>query len=126
MSDVRSTFDDRFRHGAKRAVSGRMPPSLLVPRKGNSDCRCVQGGASLAELLVSLVIGLVAVVAILQTFAAAEARKRNTTATAEAQQTGLVTLFTLASEIADAGAGLVSAAGELGTCPDTGDIRTTQ
>jgi type IV pilus assembly protein PilW len=84
-----------------------------------------QRGASLIELMVGILIGLIATVAILRTFAVAEVLKRNATGVAEAQQTGLLAQFTLASEIANAGSGVAAAAPELGTCPDTGDIRTS-
>jgi type IV pilus assembly protein PilW len=82
-------------------------------------------GVSLIELMVGILVGLVATVAILRTFAVAEALKRNATGVAEAQQAGLLAQFTLASEIANAGSGVAAAAPELGTCPDTGDIRTS-
>lgn len=85
-----------------------------------------QQGLTLTELLVALLVGLVATVVILQTFALAEGRKRMTTGLAEAQQTGTIALFTLAREIANAGQAMAAAANELDTCPDTGDVRTTQ
>ncbi len=85
----------------------------------------MQRGASLIELMVGILVGLVATVAILRTFAVAEALKRNATGVAEVQQAGLLAQFTLASEIANAGSGLAAAAAELGTCPDTSDIRTS-
>jgi type IV pilus assembly protein PilW len=85
-----------------------------------------QRGTSLVELMVGLLVGLVVAVAVLQTFAIAEGRKRNTTGIADVQQTGLLALFTVATEIANAGNGLAAAATELATCPDTGDIRTSQ
>ena len=85
-----------------------------------------QHGTSLTELMVGLLVGLVAAIAILQTFAVAEGRKRSTTGVAEAQQTGLLAMFTVGTEIASAGNGLAAAARELGTCPDTGDIRSSQ
>src|SRR4051812_26252840 len=94
---------------------GATPPCL-----SKAAAPITQHGTSLIELLVGLLIGVVAAVAILQTFAAAESRKRNTTAMAEAQQTGRVAMFTLASELANAGNGISAATAELGTCPDTG------
>ena len=82
-------------------------------------------GSSLAELLVGLLLGLVAAVVILKVFADAEGIKRNTVGAAEAQQSGAMVTHALASELANAGNGLAAAANELGTCPDTGDIRTS-
>ncbi len=54
-----------------------------------------------------------------------KAWKRNATGLADAQQTGALSTFTLAIELANAGNGLAAAARELATCPDTGDIGTT-
>ena len=82
-------------------------------------------GASLTELLVGLLIGLVAVIVILGVFAGAEGVRRNTAGAAEAQQTGTMMMHMLATELGNAGNGLAAAASELGTCPDTGDIRTS-
>jgi type IV pilus assembly protein PilW len=85
----------------------------------------LQRGTSLAELMVGALVALIAVLAILRTFSAAEGMKRNATGVGDAQQVGLLALSTVSSEIASAGSGIASAAAELGTCPDTGDIRTT-
>ena len=82
-------------------------------------------GMSLTELLVGLLIGLLATIVILKVFAGAEGVKRNTVGAAEAQQSGMMTTHVLATELANAGNGLAAAAGELGTCADTGDIRTS-
>ena len=84
-----------------------------------------QRGASLAELLVGLLIGLLAAVTMLAVFADSEARRRNTTGVADAQQTGLLALGALGVDLANAGNGLAAAARELAACPDTGDIATS-
>ena len=82
-------------------------------------------GASLAGMLVGLAIGLVAVTVMLGAFAGAEGVKRSTTGAAEAQQTGTLLTHVLGAELGNAGNGIAAAAGELGTCPDTGDMRTS-
>jgi len=82
-------------------------------------------GMTLTEVLVGLLIGLVAVIVILKVFAGAEGLKRNTAGAAEAQQSGTMMTHVLGSELANAGNGLAAAVNELGTCPDTGDIRTS-
>lgn len=84
-----------------------------------------QRGTGLIEMLIGLLIGLVAVVVMLNMFAAAEGLKRNTVGIAEARQVGTLSMFTLSVELANAGNGLAAAANELDTCPDTGDIRTS-
>jgi type IV pilus assembly protein PilW len=82
-------------------------------------------GHSLVEVLVGALIGLLTVLVIYQVFAVAEGFKRNTTGAADAQQNGLFSLYTLGIEVANAGNGLATAATELDSCPDTGDIRTS-
>jgi len=84
-----------------------------------------QRGASLPELLVGALVGLVVTVVMLDVLANAEGFKRNATGLAEAQQTGTLSTFTLGAELANAGNGLAAAARELATCPDTRDIGTS-
>ncbi len=84
-----------------------------------------QGGFSLVEIMVGVVIGLIAVLVIYQAFAASEGIKRNTTSMGDAQQNGLISSFALGIELGNAGNGIASARAELGTCPDTGDIVTS-
>jgi type IV pilus assembly protein PilW len=87
--------------------------------------RKAQRGTGLAELLVGLALGLVAAVVILRAYAGAEGIKRNTVAATDAQQGGAFLMHVLADALANAGNGYATAASELSTCPDTGDIRTT-
>lgn len=84
-----------------------------------------QRGASLAEFLVGVLLGLVVTVVMLEVFASAEGFKRNAAGVAEAQQTGALITHTLGIELANAGNGLAAAARELATCPDTGDIASS-
>jgi type IV pilus assembly protein PilW len=82
-------------------------------------------GATLVTLAVGLLIGLAVATVVLDVFATYEARKRNASGIAEAHQTGALALATLATEVANAGLGIASAATALGSCPDTGSIDTT-
>ena len=66
-----------------------------------------QKGFSLVEILVGLVIGLVAMLAIFQTLALFEAQRRTTGAGADMQQSGLSALYNLEQDIRLGGFGLV-------------------
>jgi type IV pilus assembly protein PilW len=85
-----------------------------------------ESGFTLVEILVGVVIALIAVLVIFQVFAVSEGIKRNTTGIGDAQQTGLFASFALGQEIINAGSGVATAIQELNSCPDTGDIATTQ
>ena len=73
-------------------------------------------GASIIEIMVGVLIGLVAVLVIYQIFTVAEGLKRNTTGAADAQQNGLLSTFTLALELNSAGNGISPAADRLVRC----------
>ena len=83
-----------------------------------------QRGFSIVEVMVGVVIALIAVLVIYQVFATSEQLKRNTTGASEAQQTGLISTFMLSIEIGNAGNAIATAAQELATCPNTGDMAT--
>lgn len=87
--------------------------------------RGVQRGFGLVELMVGLVIGLIAVLVIYQVFTVAEGFRRNTTATGEAQMNGLFSTFVLGLELGNGGAAMATAAPDLASCADTGNIATT-
>lgn len=72
----------------------------------NSKIYRNQAGFSLVELMVGLVIGLLATLAIMQMFATFEGQKRTTTGTADAQTNGSIALFTMQRDIQMAGFGL--------------------
>ncbi len=97
---------------------------LQPPAKTLAPAR-LQRGMGLIEIMVSVVIGLLAVLVIYQVFAVSEGFKRNTTGASDAQQNGLFSMFTLGIEIANAGNSISLAATELSTCPNTGDPATT-
>jgi type IV pilus assembly protein PilW len=82
-------------------------------------------GASLIEIMVGVVIGLIAVLVIYQIFTVAEGLKRNTTGAADAQQNGLLSTFTLALELNSAGNGISPAALRMIRCP-TDTIEATR
>lgn len=65
-----------------------------------------QAGFSLVELMVGLVIGLLATLAIMQVFSAFEGQKRTTSGTADAQTSGSIALYTLQRDLQLAGFGL--------------------
>lgn len=65
-----------------------------------------QGGFSLIELMVGLVIGLLVTLVIMQMFAAFEGQKRTTTGTSDAQTSGSVALYNLQRDVQLAGFGL--------------------
>ncbi|HEV8259053.1 MAG TPA: PilW family protein [Casimicrobiaceae bacterium] len=82
-------------------------------------------GFGLIEIMVGVVIGLIAVLVIFQVYAVAEGFKRNTTAAGEAQQNGLFSTFMLGLELGNGGAAMATAAKDLASCVDTGNIATT-
>lgn len=66
-------------------------------------------GMSMPEILAAVLIGLIGMVVIMQVYATSEERKRTTTGTSDAQISGNIAMFTLASAIRSAGFGMVSA-----------------
>lgn len=71
--------------------------------------RLRQSGISLVEIMVALVIGLVATLAVMQVFSAFEGQKRTTSGNADAQTNGTVALFAISRNIQRAGFGLFPA-----------------
>ena len=82
-------------------------------------------GTSLIDVLVGLVVGLLSMVIVHQAFIAVDTVRRNAASVADAQSGGAFALFTMASQIGNAGAGTAVAARWLDTCPATADIATT-
>lgn len=62
-------------------------------------------GFSLVELMVGLTVGLIAILAITQTLSTYENQKRTTTAGADAQENGLLALFSIEQDLRTAAAG---------------------
>jgi type IV pilus assembly protein PilW len=84
-----------------------------------------QRGISLIEMMVGVVIGLIAVLVIYQTFSVAEGVKRQTISAGDAQKTGMIAMYLLGSEMGNAGSGIMLNQDDLATCTDTGDVTTT-
>lgn len=84
-----------------------------------------QRGMSLIELMVGVVIGLIAVLVIYQTFAVAEGVKRQTISAGDAQKTGMIAMYLVGTEVASAGSGIMLNQDDLATCTDTKDVATT-
>jgi type IV pilus assembly protein PilW len=63
-------------------------------------------GFSLVEIMVAMLIGLIGTIIIFQVFAISEAQKRTTTGVSDAQQNGLLALFSIEREARSAGYGL--------------------
>ncbi len=74
-----------------------------------------QAGFSLIELMVGLVIGLIAAVVIMQTFASFEGTKRSTTGIADAQTNGSIALYSIQRELQFAGYGMPLMSGTMPT-----------
>lgn len=75
-----------------------------------------QRGMSLIELMVGVVIGLIAVLVIYQTFAVAEGVKRQTISAGDAQKTGMIAMYLVGTELASAGSGIMLNQDDLATC----------
>jgi len=77
-----------------------------------------QGGASLIETMVGILIGLIVVAVVYNTMILAEEHKRTTIGVADAQVTGQLTQFILGRELANAGNALQVGIQELAGCSD--------
>lgn len=74
--------------------------TTLPPRHGP------QHGFSLIDILVGMVIGLIGMIVVFQSYQAFESQKRTTTVTNDAQESGLMALTTIEREMRLAGYGL--------------------
>ena len=83
-----------------------------------------QRGASLIEIMVGVVIGLIAILVIYQVFAVSEGLRRNTTGVGDAQQNGLLSSFALGIELANAGNGIAASAEKLYNCSNLSNDAT--
>src|SRR5712691_10011392 len=64
------------------------------------------GGFSLVELMVGLVIGMIAIIVVMQVFALSEGSKRTTTGGDDAQTSGAIALTSLLRDARQAGYGI--------------------
>lgn len=76
-----------------------------------------QGGFSIIDVMVGIVIALIAVLVIYQVFDISEGIKRNATGAGDAQQNGLLSTFMMSLQAADAGANLAVVGEDLDVCP---------
>ena len=79
-------------------------------------------GFGLVEVMVGVVIALVTMLAVHRVVIASETTRRNAQSDAEAQQVAQFALARLSFDVANAGAGIVTAARALAACPVTGDF----
>ncbi len=80
-------------------------------RKTASNTRTFAGAAAgfgLVELMVAVVIGLMAILAIMSVFVTSESQKRTLTGGADAQQNALISLVTIERDLRVAGLGVVA------------------
>jgi type IV pilus assembly protein PilW len=79
-------------------------PARVFTRRSQPD----QGGFTLVEIMVGLVIGMLATLVIMQVFSVFENQKRTTTGSADALTNGNIALFKIARDAQMAGYSLVS------------------
>jgi len=84
-----------------------------------------QWGATLVDVMAGMVVALLAMVVVYQSLVLVQAMRRNTAAAADMDANGRLALSVLATQIANAGAGLASASRWLDSCPATPDMATT-
>jgi type IV pilus assembly protein PilW len=82
-------------------------------------------GFGLVEILVGVTIGLIALLIVYQALSLSEGHRRTTTAGGDAQSSGMISSFVLASDIANGGHTISESASQLANCPNTGVFRTT-
>jgi type IV pilus assembly protein PilW len=102
-------------------MAARTPPSSKTPGRAAS----AQRGFTLIELMVGVVIGLITILAIVQTLQVAESQKRTNTSGADAQVNGALALYHLQRAIQSAGYGFASSP-ELIGCPISATYGGTQ
>lgn len=82
-------------------------------------------GGSLIDVLIGLAVAMLTLAVVYEVFLTADTVRRNAASVADAQGNAAFTLFALASQIGNAGAGWASAAQFLDTCPVVTDAATT-
>jgi type IV pilus assembly protein PilW len=76
----------------------------VLPALGRKSAR----GFSLIEILVGLLIGMIAMIVVLQVFSQSESRKRTTSGTHDSLMTGAIGLYTLESDFRHSGYAITS------------------
>ena len=103
-----------------------MTPTQRTAYAQRRSDRPVQFGFGLVELMVAIVVGMLAILVIYQTFAVSEGYRRNTVGASDAQQGGLFSMLTTGIDLANAGNAVSLAAAELSKCrPFSTDPATT-
>ena len=100
----------------------RTPP-FMSSRSGSLDARTL--GGSLIDVLVGLAVGLLCIVIVYRVFVAMDGVRRDAALVADTQSNATFALFTLASQIGNAGAATAAAARYLDTCPVVTDVAST-
>lgn len=95
-----------------------MTPALMSTSPLTRRSPQTQLGASIVEIMVGLLIGMIAMLVIFQVYEVTERYKRNTMTTGDAQTTGVFVTFYLAREIGNAGSVMSLNAKDLGECPN--------
>jgi len=96
-------------------------PSPHASRRGRQPASVQTRGFTLIELMVGLLLGLLAVLAITQVMAWSEGRKRTVSGSSDSQVNGALALFSLQRDLQMAGYGLASRPTALG-CPLVGTL----
>lgn len=102
-------------------VGTNTPPAPAI----DSDVRRRNAGATLVDVLVGLVVGLVAIVVAYRAFAALDAVRRSATGASDASIAATFALDAIATRVANAGAGWSAAVAWLDTCPVAADFAGT-
>lgn len=82
-------------------------------------------GFGLVEILVGVTIGLLALLIVYQVLALSQGYRRTTTAGGDAQSSGMISSFVLATDIANGGHTISESAAELASCPVGANFATT-
>jgi type IV pilus assembly protein PilW len=114
-------MENGMRIGAPSGVActRRYAPS----RSGLLDAR--SPGGSLIDVLMGLAVGLLCIVIVYRVFVALDGVRRNAALVADTQSNATFALFTLVSQIGNAGAATAAAARYLDTCPAVTDVAST-
>ena len=91
-------------------------PRTHSPR--SRTLRAIQRGASIIELMVGVLIGMIVVAVVYNVLVMAEGYKRSTIGVADAQVTGQLTQFVVGRELANGGASMMTGVDELSRCSD--------
>jgi len=86
----------------------KLPVKNMSPSAKNLIIKSCQGGFTLVEIMVAMVIGLLGVIVIMQVFSLFEGQKRTTTGGADAQNNGAIALYGIQRDIRQSGYGINS------------------